>query len=441
MSLSLTDTMRKHAVCAVTTLQSSGFTAYWAGGCVRDMLMSRKPCDYDIATNATPDQVQRLFPDSVAVGKSFGVVRIGIEDASFEVATFRRDNSYSDGRRPDSVSFTDARTDALRRDFTINALFFDPITDKLHDFVHGEEDIGKRIIRCVGKPADRFKEDHLRMLRAVRFASVLNFSIDPQTAEALRELAPLIKAISPERIRIELTRILTESPRAGDAIVLLDQVGLLEHILPEVKAMQGQKQPPEFHPEGDVFEHTVVMLNLLEKPNVCLAYAALLHDIGKPETAEYTPGRIRFNGHASHGANMARILMERLRFSSRDADSIDTCIRNHMRFIDVKNMRRATLRRMIGSKSYPDEIALHRLDCLASHGKLDNYDYLRQAEEQIKGEPVLPEPLVSGRDIIGLGVQQGPRVGELLRRAYDAQLNGEAETREALLKLIAGELP
>jgi len=432
--------LRELAVRAVDRLQTSGFTAYWAGGCVRAMLLGAQPKDYDIATSATPAEVQQVFPDSVAVGKSFGVVRVRVEDAWFEVATFRRDFSYRDGRRPEGVSFADPETDVQRRDFTINALFFDPVTEQLHDYADGKKDIEAGIVRCVGKPQERFREDHLRMLRAVRFASAPDFSLDGETADAIRDNAALIQRISPERIRDELTRILCESPQAGDALVLLDGLRLLEHILPEVKAMQGQEQPPQFHPEGDVFQHTVDMLNLMSGVNAALAFAVLLHDVGKPCTARHTPLRIRFDGHASRGADITRAVMTRLRFSNEDVDTVCRSVGNHMHFMDVKRMRPATLRRLIGKPSYHIELELHRLDCLASHGGLDNYDFLREFEEQIRKEPVLPPPWVTGHDILELGVPEGPEVGEWHRRAYDAQLNGEHKSREDLIKWLKEEV-
>jgi len=440
MSQGTTQSLCELATSAVERLQSAGFTAYWAGGCVRDMLLGNSPKDYDVATDASPDQVQKLFPGSVAVGKSFGVIRVPVEEEWFEVATFRRDISYTDGRRPDRVAFTDPKTDAERRDFTVNAIFYDPCRREFHDFVEGIRDLEAKVIRCVGEPRDRFREDHLRMLRGVRFASVLGFRIDQATREAIREFTPLILKISPERVGEELARILTESPRAGDAVELLDNVGLLEQILPEVKALQGQEQPAEFHPEGDVFRHTVDMLNLMDKPSRQLAFSLLLHDVGKPATARETEERIRFDGHASLGADMARSAMRRMRFSNEDTETVSHCVHDHMRFIDVKRMRMGTLRRMIGSPAYPIELELHRLDCLASHGKLDNYEYLFEIEQKIKDEPVLPPPWLSGRDIIAMGVSEGPEVGRLLRLAYDAQLNEEVSSREELVERMRGQI-
>ncbi|MDA0578004.1 MAG: CCA tRNA nucleotidyltransferase [Verrucomicrobia bacterium] len=315
---------------AVHRLQSNGCVAYWAGGCVRDLLLGRSPKDFDIATDAPPDRVLAIFPGSVAVGKSFGVVRVPFEDAWFEVATFRQDHAYRDGRHPESVTFTDARKDATRRDFTINALFCDPIRETCIDYVQGRADLRERIIRAVGDTGTRFDEDHLRLLRAVRFAHTLGFAIESETEAAIRHAAPLVARVTPERIRDELSRIFVESLRPGAALETLDDLGLLAPILPEVVALKGQAQPPEFHPEGDVFTHTVIMLNLMDPPTAHLAFAILLHDIGKPPTATTDAnGRIRFNGHDAVGADMATDILRRLRFSNDDIDAIgrDRCRR------------------------------------------------------------------------------------------------------------------
>ena len=322
-------------------LQRNECTALWAGGCVRDLLLNRTPIDYDIATNAHPEAVLKLFEGSLATGKSFGVVRVPIDDHWFEVATFREDHDYQDGRHPERVTFTDARHDAERRDFTINAMFFDPLTSEVIDYVQGKQDLQDKIVRCVGNPRARFAEDHLRLLRAPRFASTLGFDIESLTAQAIRDEAENIKRISAERIRTELVRTLCEAAQAGDALMLLDSLELLEPLLPEIKAMQGQEQPPEFHPEGDVFVHTVLMLNSMESPTPELAFSVLLHDIGKPPTAVLDGARWRFNGHASVGADMARTIMRRLRFSNDQIETVDAAIRGHMRFMDADKMKRA----------------------------------------------------------------------------------------------------
>jgi len=428
------------ATAVVQRLHSAGFTAFWVGGCVRDMLMGVDPKDYDIATDAPPSSVMDLFPGAAAVGKAFGVVRAPLEGVVFEVATFRQDQVYRDGRRPEGVTFTDPATDACRRDFSVNALFFDPVAAELHDYVGGRRDIEARIVRCVGDPGQRFAEDYLRMLRAVRFASVLEFSLEPGTASAIRELASRAGSVSGERVRDELGRMLTESRRAGASLVLLRDVGLLSVLLPEVAAMQGVVQPPEFHPEGDVFEHTVTMLDLMRAPGLHLAYAALLHDVGKPATARLVEQRMRFNGHAVQGAGVARSVLERLRFSGSDIKTITHCIGNHMRFIDVRRMKESRLRRLVGSPSFPVELELHRLDCLASHGKLDNYEFLVDFRKKMAEEPVLPPPWVRGSDILGMGVPEGPRVGRWRRLAYDAQLEGRLGSRSELLAWVRTQI-
>lgn len=430
----------KIAVSAVQRLQSAGFTAYFAGGCVRDLILKLRPKDYDIATNALPSQVETLFPGSGTSGKSFAVTRAPLKGATLEIATFRRDHSYSDGRRPGKISFTDPETDAQRRDFTINAIFLDPTAGKFHDFTGGRKDLKKCIIRCVGDPYARFAEDHLRMLRAVRFAGTLGFTIHPLTAKAIRKNAHKIGRISVERIHDELTRILMESKRPGDSIGLLDKVGLLEHVLPEVTALKGQEQPPEFHPEGDVFTHTVAMLNMMADRTPQLAYSILFHDIGKPVTAFIAPDRIRFNNHAVEGALIAQKIMQRLRFSSDDISTICHCVKNHMRFMDVMKMRRATLRKMTGAPTFPIELELHRLDCMASHGDLSNLEFLQKFQEQIAGEPALPPPWVTGKDIIAMGIPESPQVGRYRAMAYDAQLEGIIKDRKALLKWIRNEI-
>jgi poly(A) polymerase len=334
------------------------------------------------------------------------------------------------------VVFSDPRTDASRRDFTVNALFYDVRSKRVIDFVNGRDDIRKRLVRCVGDPDERLREDHLRMLRAVRFAAVLDFELERETAAAIHRCAPLAASIAPERVREELTRILVESPRAGDAIRLMDETGLLRVLLPEVDAMKGQEQPPRFHPEGDVFEHAVLMLNLMREPSPQLAFAALLHDVGKPGTARLDGDRIRFNRHAAQGSELAGSILKRLRFSNADTDAIVHMIRNHMRFIDVKKMRRATLRRFVAEPTFDLELELHRLDCLASHGQLDNYEFLQAYRQSLAHEPVLPSAWVSGRDIMELGPSEGPEVGRWKRIAYDAQIENRFKTRAELLQWL-----
>jgi len=433
--------LRDAAVEVTHRLQSAGFTAYWAGGCVRDMIMGRRPVDYDIATSARPEQVQAVFPGAKLVGKAFGVALVHRDAADFEVATFRTDHAYKDGRHPEHVTFSNPERDAKRRDFTINALFFDPITETIFDFVGGRKDLAQQRIRTVGSPARRFAEDHLRMLRAVRFAATLDFTIDPATKTAIQRHAAKLAQISPERIAQELTRLLLEAKAAGEALVLLDEVGLLAVILPEVAAMKGQEQPVRFHPEGDVFRHTVLLLNLCDQRDPILTYAALLHDIGKPATARTDEnGRVRFNRHAAHGETLTRQILARLRFPTAQIDAIAHCVGNHMRFMDVQKMRRATLRKLVGAPTFATELALHRLDCLASHGKMDNFEFLQKTLQEFESEPVMPPPWISGRDIMALGVAQGPLVGKWKKRAYDMQLEGEAASREDLLAWLQKEI-
>jgi poly(A) polymerase len=432
--------LQEGAIEVVRRLQAAGFTALWAGGCVRDLLLRKAPKDYDVATEAVPDRVEALFPGSVTVGKAFGVVRAKAHGFEYEVATFREDRGYRDGRRPDRVVFADAAADAARRDFTINALFCDPLKGEVHDHVGGCADLEARIVRAVGDPPARFREDHLRLLRAARFTATLAFTLDPATAAAVRAHAGLVADVSAERVRDELTRLLTEAPQAGDALKLLDDLGLLVVTLPEVAAMKGQVQPPEYHPEGDVFEHTVQMLNAMTRPDARLAWAVLLHDVGKPPAAVLADGRWRFENHAGLGAELTRRILGRLRFSNDDIEAVAFMVGNHMRFVDVPNMRRATLRRLVGAPTFPTELELHRLDCVVSHGDLDNYRRLVAFQAELAAEVPLPPPWVRGQDVMALGIPEGPGVGRWLRRAYEVQLEGTYADRDALLRWLAAEL-
>jgi poly(A) polymerase len=427
------DALHAGACEIVRRLQDRGFIAYLAGGCVRDLLLGRRPKDYDVATNAVPDVLQTLFPVCVLTGKAFGVLRVRRAEAEYEVATFRQDHGYADGRHPDRVTFSDPATDAARRDFTVNALFHDPVRGELLDYVDGLADLEAKRIRAVGDPQRRFEEDHLRMLRAARFAATLAFTIDPATAAAVRAQAAHLARVSPERIRDELVRTLVEAVRPGDALELLDELGLLAVVLPEVTALKGQEQPPEFHPEGDVFRHTVLMLNDLAERTPRVALAALLHDIGKPPTARLVNGRLRFERHAEVGAALARAALERLRFPGDDVEAVGFMIGNHMRFATVREMRRSTLRRLLGAPTFPDELELHRLDCAASHRDLGNYHFLREEAGRFEAEPALPAPWVTGRDVMALGIAQGPEVGRWRQQAYDLQLEGRYANRDELL--------
>ncbi|MFO7870249.1 MAG: CCA tRNA nucleotidyltransferase [Kiritimatiellia bacterium] len=432
--------LRDLAVLAARRIQEAGFTAYWAGGCVRDTLMGLPPKDYDIATDATPERVMELFPGSVPVGKAFAVVKAPLEEAWFEVAAFRRDDTYADGRHPVSVSPAEPEVDARRRDFTINAMFYDPVKDRLHDYAGGKNDLDRRVVRAVGQPEQRFREDHLRMMRAVRFATSLDFKLDTDTAAAIRRSAHLITRISPERVRGELTRTLMEAVKPGYAVRMLDDLGILEPVLPELIPMKGQVQPERFHPEGDVFVHTVLMLNMMKQRTVHLVYAVLFHDVGKPATAKLADGRMRFDGHASAGAEMTASIMRRLRFPAADVKAVSRCVHDHMRFMDVQKMKTSTLRRMVGSDTFPTELELHRLDCLASHGDLSNYGFLEDFQEKLSKEKPLPEPWVTGRDIMSFGVPEGPAVGKWRTIAYNAQLEEKFPDRESLLEWLEAEI-
>jgi poly(A) polymerase len=431
------ESKRHAATQAVLRLQSAGHTAYWAGGCVRDQLLGIPPSDYDIATDALPDRVMELFPESTAVGKSFGVIVAPFEGVTHEIATFRKDHAYQDGRHPSHISFVTVEEDSQRRDFTINAMFYDPIADTLFDFTGGQDDLDAKVIRCVGDSEIRFKEDHLRMLRAVRFASRLGFTIESETATAIQKEATLVARISPERIQTEITRLLLESKQPGQAVLLLESLGLLNVILPEVSDMRGQEQPPEFHPEGDVLTHTVMMLDAMDNPDDTLAYATLFHDLGKPPTATDDGERIRFFCHAERGAEMAHDILTRLKCSSRLIETVTHCVRNHMRFGDVQQMRRSTLRRLVGSPTFETELELHRLDCTASHGMLDNHTFLKEVQSEMANEPILPPPWISGHDLITLGIKEGPMIGKWLKFAYDAQLENKFESADTLREWLS----
>ena len=426
------------ATSVVRHLRNHGHVAYFAGGCVRDALLGFPPKDIDVATDARPEEVQRIFARTVPVGAKFGVIRVLENEWEFEVATFRSDGAYLDGRRPDTVTFSSPEEDARRRDFTINGMFYDPVADTVVDYVEGRKDLERKLIRAIGEARLRFGEDRLRMLRAIRFAATLDFQIDPETWDALRADADQIKVVSPERIRDELMKILAD-PHRLRGFDLLDASGLLEQILPEVSALKGCQQPPQFHPEGDVFVHTRKMLELLPPDaSPLLAVMVLLHDIGKPPTQTCDPaeGRIRFNGHDEVGAAMSVAVMERLRFSSAEIEAVVGAVRSHMMFKDVPKMRPARLRRFMAKDNFDLELELHRVDCLSSHGDLENFEFLVQKEKEFENEPLIPPPLVNGHDLIALGLSPGPRFGEILERVQTAQLEGEIHSREEALALV-----
>lgn len=422
----------------VSRLREEGHEAFFAGGCVRDRLMGREPHDIDIATSARPGVVQSLFSRTVAVGAQFGVIVVLEDDLEFQVATFRADGAYIDGRHPTSVTYSTAEGDAQRRDFTANGLFYDPVEGRVWDFVGGKADIQAQILRCIGDPEARFREDKLRLLRAVRFAATLDFEVDDRTWEAVQNLAPEVTTVSAERIREELVRIFCHPTRLR-GFDLLDASGLLAVVLPEVTALKGVEQPPEFHPEGDVFVHTRLMLSLLpEVVSAPLVFSVLLHDTGKLMTAHRDDtGRMRFNGHESVSARLTAEIFERLRFSNAETDATITAVKNHMAFKDVQSMRVSTLKRFLARETMPDELALHRVDCLGSHGLLDNYDFLLAKQEEFSQLPLIPPPLVTGRDLIALGHKPGPTFRSILEAVQSGQLEGALKTREDALEWIA----
>ena len=419
----------------IERLHRAGHEAYLAGGCVRDMLLDRKPNDYDVATAALPDQILEYFPDSVAVGAKFGVILVLGDDAKVEVATFRCDHDYVDGRRPESVSFTrNAKQDVERRDFTINGMLFDPTEGRYLDFVGGQADLKAALVRAIGNPAERFAEDRLRMLRAVRFAARLGFTIEEETLRAIQDQAAKIEEISAERVRDELNRILTEGG-AHRGFELLDETGLLEVLLPEVAAMKGVPQPPQFHPEGDVWVHTLLMLSQMENPSIPLAWGVLLHDVGKPPTLRFAE-RIRFDGHVEVGVRIAEQILERLRFSHDDRDQVMALVANHMRFMNVMDMRASTLKKFMRIESFHEHLELHRLDCRGSHGSLDNHEFVRRKLNETPVEELSPPRLLTGSDLIAAGYTPGLAFKEILDRAEDAQLEGAFESKEDALAFV-----
>jgi poly(A) polymerase len=423
-------------ICA--TLRSYGHQAYLVGGCVRDLELGRAPADYDISTDARPERVQELFPHSLAVGAKFGVILVVEDGVQVEVATFRSDIGYSDGRHPDQVVYSDSpQEDVRRRDFTINGLLLDPATSEVLDFVGGRADLRAGIVRAIGDPHLRFAEDKLRMMRAVRFAARFGFQIEPATMAAARNLSAQIKQVSPERIRDELTKLLTEGA-ARRGFELLDETGLLAVVLPDISRMKGVEQPPQFHPEGDVWIHTRMMLEKLQ-PNCSptLAWGVLLHDVGKPPTFAPAAGpgtRIRFDGHVEVGARMAEHICRTLRFSNEDTEQIETLVANHLRFKDVPQMRTATLKRFVRLPRFEEHLELHRLDCLASHGSLEAYTFVQRFLVETPPEKVYPPKLVTGDDLKGMGLVPGPRFREILLAVEEAQLEGRLHDRESALE-------
>lgn len=425
------------------TLRENGHQAYLVGGCVRDLLLGREPADYDVATDAKPDEVQRLFPKSLTVGAQFGVVVVTEDSAQVEVATFRSDVGYSDGRHPDRVEYSRrAQDDVLRRDFTINALLMDPETNEVLDFVGGREDLRAGIVRAIGDAGQRFEEDKLRMMRAVRFAARFRYAIEASTFSAIRRLAPRIRQVSAERVRDELTKMLTEGA-ARRAFELLDESGLLVQVLPETARMKGVEQPPQFHPEGDVWVHTLMMIEHLNAGcSPTLAWGVLLHDVGKPPTFKPPSGpngRIRFDEHVEVGTRMAIEICRRLRFSNEDTDQIAALVANHLRFKDVLQMKPSTLKRFVRLHRFEEHLELHRLDCTASHGHLENYEFMRRFLAETPPDEVHPARVLTGDDLRTMGFKPGPAYKEILGAVEDAQLNGKIRSREEAIAFVNQE--
>ncbi|MGD0500366.1 MAG: CCA tRNA nucleotidyltransferase [Bryobacteraceae bacterium] len=424
----------------IATLRGAGHQAWLAGGSVRDLLLGAEPKDYDVATDARPERLLELFPGAGCVGAHFGVVLVRQDSACVEVATFRSDREYADGRRPAAVRFeTDPRQDALRRDFTVNGLMMDPESGAVLDYVGGRADLERGLIRAIGDPRIRFAEDHLRLLRAVRFAARLGFAIEPATFEAIRRNQTAILRVSAERVRDELARILTEGG-ARRGFELLDASGLLASILPEVAAMKGVAQPPEYHPEGDVWVHTLLLLERLERPSLTLALGALLHDVGKPPTFRVAE-RIRFDGHVEAGVKLAGQILSRLRFSRDEIERVEALVANHMRFKDASEMRESTLKRFLRLPRFDEHLELHRLDVLASNRRLENYEFARRKREEFSAGRLKPPPLVTGADLIAAGYEPGPLFTRILTAVEDAQLEGLADTREDALALVRERFP
>jgi poly(A) polymerase len=436
-------TSREMANSICDTLRRGGFQALLVGGCVRDLLLGREPADYDVTTNATPEQVMALFPESVTVGAQFGVILIPHDELKVEVATFRSDVGYSDGRHPDSVVYSKTpQEDVQRRDFTINGLLMRHDSGEVLDYVGGQTDLKAQVIRAIGEPDRRFTEDKLRMMRAVRFAARLGFEIEAETFRAIRRHVAEIHQVSPERLREELTKILTEGA-ARQAFELLDETWLLQQVLPEIGAMKGVEQPPQFHPEGDVWIHTLMMLNGLPKDaSPTLAWGVLLHDVGKPPTfqsAAETGDRIRFNNHVEVGVRMAEAICERLRFSNEDTEQILALVDNHMKFGAVLGMRASTLKKFVRLPRFEEHLALHRLDCLSSHLQLESYEFVRRFIDITPPEQVRPERLLTGNDLLAMGFRPGPVFSQILRALEDAQLEGQVRTHEEAEKFVLSE--
>ncbi len=433
---------RAQARDVVARLQEAGHVAFWVGGCVRDALLGREPGDFDVATSARPEQIEALFPRTVPVGRQFGVILVVLEGAEYQVSTFRAEGPYRDGRRPSEVRFTDAIEDARRRDLTVNGLFFDPIREVLHDWVGGQEDLRARRIRTIGDPAERLAEDHLRLLRVLRFAAQLDFMIEPATWSAVRANAPWIRRVSAERIRDELLKLF-RPPHAARGLDLLRDSGLLGEVLPEVAAFSDCAQSPDYHPEGNVYEHVRRMLERLpaDAPPL-LPWVVLLHDVAKPVTAsrDADTGAIHFYGHERVGAEMTDALLSRLRFPRKATETAAAVVRQHMQFKDVPQMRKATLRRLLLRETFPLELELHRLDCLGSHGRLDHYEFLVREASALARQPAIRPPLLRGDDLLALGLAPGRQLGALLAALREKQLSDELTSRDEALAWVKQQI-
>jgi poly(A) polymerase len=431
---------RERAIFVVQRLRQEGHQAYFAGGCVRDMLLGKAPQDYDIATSAKPEDIQGVFPDTVPVGAQFGVILVLVDGQPFEVASFRHDGPYLDGRRPSEVRYGSLQEDVLRRDFTINGMFYDPIEDRVIDLVEGRKDLERRRVRAIGDAAQRFSEDRLRMLRAVRFAASLQFEIDAATFAAIRRMAAAITTIAWERIGDELTRILTEGG-ARRGFELLDESGLLKIILPEIDALKGTWQSPDYHPEGDVFTHTLLLLDHLEAPSETLAYGCLLHDVAKPFCFRQEGERVTFYGHTEKGAAMAEEILRRLKRSRAVGERVSYLVRNHLRHVQAPQMRLSTLKRFLREEGIDELLELTRIDALSSNGDLSYYEYCRQRLTELEDEEIRPAPLVRGDDLIAMGLAPGPLFADILRQVEDQQLGGELKSREQALEWVKQNYP
>ena len=426
---------REKAISIVRRLKQEGYEAYLAGGCVRDMLLNKLPQDYDIATNAKPEDIRRVFPKTVPVGEQFGVILVLVDDEPFEVASFRHDGPYLDGRRPSHVRYGSLEEDIFRRDFTINGMVYDPVEDRVIDLVEGQKDLERRLIRAIGNAHQRFEEDRLRMIRGVRFAAGLKFEIEPSTLDALKQLAATITQISWERIGEEVTRILTGSG-ARRGFELLDETDLLPVLLPEIAVMKGTQQTPNYHPEGDVFQHTLLLLSHLDAPSETLAYGCLLHDVAKPVCLRQEAERITFYGHTEKGAEMAEEILKRLKRSRAVSERVSYLVRNHLRHVQAPQMRLSTLKRFLREDGIEELLELARIDALSSNGDLQYYRFCKERLGELKEEEIRPAPLVRGDDLIALGLTPGPIFADILRQVEDAQLGGELTSREEALAWV-----